>query len=120
MKEHLEYLTKLDDAEDKVKEIKASIPAYYKFYLEMKVACFEKHWYGKKMDDDPHREKTQEIRYSTFNEFMERWNKLSFPESKKVWELVKEHNANYPKFKDMCFDEEKMYKAIKKIQEKTK
>jgi hypothetical protein len=114
-KDHEEWLYARQDAEKKLEDILNAIPLYYKFFQEMYDCAFSYQWKVKGADNDPHRDLTQIITKDMFDEYMERWSKLSDDDYSKVWECVKDHNEY--SYKIYRFDTKKMYDTLKKIRE---
>ena len=119
-KDHLEWENDLLAARRTVQEIESAIPKYYHFFRRMVIACFDDSWSGTKYDDNPARENTQEVYYNNFKEYMEEWCKFSYPESKKIWQCVKDRNEAFKGSKLDQFDTKKMYAFHKSIQKEKK
>ena len=91
-KTYEEWSVALREANHILKEINAAIPAYYQLFKDM-INAKEKNWRTERPDDDPYRERTQMVSVNVFDEYMNRWLDLSFPDSKRLWEVVKDYNT---------------------------
>ena len=115
--DHIEWEKAMRNAEMELKEITVAKPDYYNLYERM-TRLQRDNWQVKRMTPSM-TGPTMERMVDVFYETMERWCRLDFEDSQKLWELVKKH-SDAPKNSFDWFDVKKMYNTMKTIRDRLK
>jgi len=109
------WLSDLDNAETKVKEIRRAIPEYYEFFERLRDLHINNF---NILREEPARDHGYEmVNHNIFDDIVKEWMEFPFAESQKIWQLVKDYNSIHS---STGIDGKRIYNKMKEIKNRVK